>query len=117
MAKYVLALAFRGNCWLMVRNRNRGWEFAGGKVEPGETSRDAAIRECHEETGCTFVPRDSFVFGDGEVFAGELEKSGEPITDPDILEWKWVDMLPRELGFPEGECKEIVRQARRLLGN
>ncbi|HZL90319.1 MAG TPA: (deoxy)nucleoside triphosphate pyrophosphohydrolase [Pirellulaceae bacterium] len=27
------------------------WEFPGGKIEPGETPEDAAVRECSEEAG------------------------------------------------------------------
>ena len=27
------------------------WEFPGGKIEPGESPADAAIRECREEMG------------------------------------------------------------------
>lgn len=36
---------------LLVRHRVRGWVPPGGKVEPGETPRAAAVRELAEETG------------------------------------------------------------------
>lgn len=36
---------------LLVRHRVRGWVPPGGKVEPGETPRVAAIRELAEEAG------------------------------------------------------------------
>ena len=31
--------------WLLTRHKERGWEFPGGKREPGETLEVAAFRE------------------------------------------------------------------------
>lgn len=36
------------------------WEFAGGKVEPGESPQVAAARECLEETGLAVEVGESF---------------------------------------------------------
>ncbi len=35
------------------RRRPAGWEFPGGKVEPGESEPAALVRECREELGVT----------------------------------------------------------------
>ena len=36
------------------------WEFPGGKVKPGESHRDAAVRECLEESGIEVEVVDEF---------------------------------------------------------
>ena len=36
------------------------WEFAGGKVEPGETKEQALIRECQEELGVQVAVDEEF---------------------------------------------------------
>ena len=37
------------------------WEFVGGKVEPGETKRQALIRECREELDITVSVGEPFL--------------------------------------------------------
>ena len=38
-------------CWIMVKNRSRGWEFPGGRMNRDEAPEEAALRELYEETG------------------------------------------------------------------
>lgn len=51
VAKHVLVFPFYQNKLLFTIHTGRGIELPGGKIEPGETSIAAAVRETFEETG------------------------------------------------------------------
>lgn len=51
--KHVWVICKFNGMWLLTKHKDRGLEFPGGKVEKGETAREAAIREVMEETGGT----------------------------------------------------------------
>ena len=58
MTEVVAALIWDKNKFMICQrpaNKARGllWEFVGGKVEPGETKKQALIRECQEELAIT----------------------------------------------------------------
>lgn len=37
--------------FLLVQEQDNSWYFPGGRLEPGESFEDAALREAHEEAG------------------------------------------------------------------
>ncbi|AXH99652.1 NUDIX domain-containing protein [Sporosarcina sp. PTS2304] len=59
-SRHVLVVMKHGDRWLLTKHRIRGVEFPGGKAEPGETIKQAAIRETLEETGVTITNVQSF---------------------------------------------------------
>ena len=65
------------------------WEFAGGKVEPGETRRQALVRECREELAVTLRV--------GAIFA-ELTHAYPDITiHLTLFQAQIAEGLPRKL--------------------
>ena len=65
MVEVSAALIRRGDRFMICRrpqNKARGgqWEFVGGKPEPGETGREALVRECREELGVKVRPAEVF---------------------------------------------------------
>ena len=66
MVDVVAALIWQGDRFMICQrpaHKARGllWEFVGGKVEAGESKRDALIRECREELDIEVSPSDIFM--------------------------------------------------------
>lgn len=66
MVEVVAALIWKGNKFMICQrpaHKARGllWEFVGGKVERGETKKQALIRECKEELDVLLSVGDVFV--------------------------------------------------------
>jgi 8-oxo-dGTP diphosphatase len=91
------------------------WEFPGGKIQPGETPEEAAVRECQEETGLAVKPL--FRYADHQEryaydkvwlhFVGcEIVDSATIVPQPPF---RWVER--KSLGdftFPSGNA-ELLR--------
>ncbi|MEU0521117.1 (deoxy)nucleoside triphosphate pyrophosphohydrolase [Streptosporangium sp. NPDC006007] len=77
-----------------------GWEFPGGKVDPGEDDRTALIRECKEELG-VLVEAGEQVGGDWPLAGGYVLRvwlaeivEGEPEAREHLdLRWLTADEL------------------------
>lgn len=83
-------------------------EFPGGKCEPGESSRECAVRECREETGLSVQPirklhavTHSYPHGTVALEFWLCEPD-EPKTQTPINGFRWVPATQlKELDFPE----------------
>ena len=106
------------------------YNLVGGKIEPGESSPDAAWRELREETG---IDRDDidllrlmdFVYHQEdacrvEVWAGTLKRDIIPLGDENELHWLALDENFFDMGRFAGEGNighiyEIVKINRRNI--
>ncbi len=86
------------------------WEIPGGQVEPGETPREACVRELHEELGLAlepgrllvvdWAPRDGadrvlFVFDGG--FLSVAQRAAIVLPPDELASWAFVapEEVPR----------------------
>lgn len=84
------------------------WEFAGGKLEPGETPEQAAVREALEETGLAIeiigeYPRHTQAYDHDRVQLHFFACRPLDPTAPPRAPFRWVARLElAEYEFPIG---------------
>jgi 8-oxo-dGTP diphosphatase len=99
------------NKWIFVRHQKRAtFEIAGGHIERGETSFEAAGRELMEETGAlrfdlhciaTYSVKKDEVIQYGRLYYAEVSELGEIPDISEIAEVILMDHLPDNLTHPD----------------
>ena len=109
------AIFDEGGRVLLVLEREE-WAYPGGRLEPGETPEQAAVREAREETGveiglgeliCTREWPDGFVL---HVFAATIA-DGVPYAPPGVREVGWFD--PDDLPSPRSRALKTLAEVSR----
>ena len=109
MTEVVAALIQDGRKFLICQrppHKARGllWEFAGGKVEPGETLEQALVRECREELAVTLSVGEVFMdvvhtYPDLTVhltlFRAQILEGAPQLLEHTALRWITPEEIPR----------------------
>lgn len=112
--RFVYAIAFSGNKFIMIKNRKRGWEMPGGRVKDGEDIDEAIKREFLEETGMTFESVSRLVKGDGTIYFG-IAEGNSSYSSEETSEVGLFDELPADLSFPKEEYEPLLKNALEML--
>jgi bis(5'-nucleosidyl)-tetraphosphatase len=113
---------------VLLRHRFGGhWSFPKGHVEEGESERQTALREVHEETGLSIRLYDGFresveyfpkpgvkkqvVYFLGEALGDELVRQEEEIS-----ELKWASIADADTMVTFANDKRLIRLAKKRLG-
>jgi 8-oxo-dGTP diphosphatase len=112
----VAAALVRDATVLAAHRPGRGWEFPGGKVEPGEAVAAALVRECREELRVAVEPVRELggAVGDGielRLWLARLVAAPpRSSTDHDELRWVGVTELDALEWLPvDRELLDVVR--------
>ncbi|MEU3020937.1 NUDIX domain-containing protein [Nocardiopsis sp. NPDC007018] len=113
----VVCLTYLGERPLLVRHRNRAWEFPGGHREPGEDLVATARREAREEAGATLGQVTSLGYyvlsgGHTTVVTHARVVALEPLSGEfETVEVRAFDQLPpeEELSWPDGIYAHLLR--------
>ena len=108
----------RDGCALVVHRPNHGdWAFPTGKLEPGESWEDAALREVEEETGLAcelgeYVGSTHYELPEGpkEVRFYLMSAEGEPRAQNEVDEVRWVTLADADELLTYPYDRELLRK-------
>ena len=101
------------DCWIMVKNKVRGWELPGGSLNQDETPEEGALRELYEETGILGTAKSiekKLIPGSHVVLVCvDVPVSPNPwlSSDDAIEEVGWCLQLPENSAWGDDEFERI----------
>lgn len=116
-------ICFRGEDVLLIRRANPPrageWSLPGGRIEPGESERTAALRELSEETGVSAILGDkvAVIDADFEGFSYRLHDyaavwtKGEPKGADDALDARFVAVADIDALGMWAKTNSVIRDA------
>lgn len=110
-----IAFDDHGRLLLIRRAHDPGsgqWSLPGGRVEPGETDKEAVVRELSEETGLDVIPGTligSVTRGPYEIHDYACEVAGGVLTaGDDAAEARWSDAADLAALEAAGELVDLL---------
>ena len=115
------AIILQDELILLVKARAKeNWQLPGGRLEPGESSADALVREVLEETGLDAQPRrltGSYRREDGSVARIYEARAKGRLCGPrgEILAQRWASIADAKEMVSASTRKRIVEGLARIL--
>ena len=121
-------IIFRGDDVLLIQRgtapRKGEWSIPGGRIEPGENERQAALRELTEETSirAAILGKVAAIAANFEGFDYILHdyaarwEAGEPIAGDDAAQAKFIPMTEIDALGMWGKTTEVIKLAYSLYG-
>lgn len=124
----VVAAVIENKNRILIAQRNKGefeglWEFPGGKIELGETEKEALVREIEEEFNINIVVKDHLISIEHDYSTFHLKMScyichinDEQITLHDHYAIKWIDPLEKNIKWVPADIK-VINAYNKYIGN